>query len=297
MKITKFALIFISQLMLLAGCAEDELAQVDIQETAQQIGDVMASVDESSGTTNGTMAFMESQRKFMAVKDKQLPGNIIQDVFSLLTPIKSAQAVACKDTTYSACTSSARTRDLNGCTIGSAVFTGSIALAFNDTACAFDSNGDRVDRTPSFTVTGRRDATLTVSKSGTIGQRITRVTAGNFTFSNDGIRRVFTASGVDLFDFTTETTSDITVTGTSRADRVMTGGVLRVTNNNSSVTCDYTPSNVAWSSTCNCASSGSWTGSCSDGKTSSVLITGCGTATITVDDTSENLSFDRCYSN
>ena len=48
-------LISLLALLTLVSCAEEETA-VDIQETAQQIGDVMASVDESGGTTNGTMA-------------------------------------------------------------------------------------------------------------------------------------------------------------------------------------------------------------------------------------------------
>lgn len=296
MKISKFALFVLSPLMFVA-CAEDEVNPADIQETGQQIGDVMASVDESGGTSNGTMAFMEGQRKFMAVKDKQRPRNIAQDVFDLFTPIKSAQAVACKDTTFSACSSSSKVRDLSGCTIGSAEFTGTITLNFSDAACVMNSTNDTVDRTPNFTVTGRRNATLTVSKTGSIGQRIEKTGTSSFSFSNDGIRRVFSASGVDLFDFTTLTTSNITVTGTSRSDRVMTGGTLRVTNNKTSVSCDYSPSNVAWSSTCNCAISGSWTGNCSDGKSSELNITGCGTATFTINDSSENLEFDRCYSN
>jgi hypothetical protein len=296
MKFSKCAFFFLSPFMLFA-CAEDEVNVADIQETGQQIGDVMASVDESGGTSDGTMAFMEGQRKFMAVKQKQLPRNIVEDVFDLFTPIKSAQAVACKDTTYSACTSSAKVRDLAGCTIGSAEFTGDITLNFSNASCLMSTNGNRVDRNPNFTVTGRRDATLTVSKTGSIGQRMERTGTNSFAFSNDGIRRVFSANGVDLFDFTTTTTTNITVTGTSRSDRVMTGGTLRVANNKTSVTCDYSPSNVAWSSSCNCASSGTWSGSCSDGKTSELTITGCGTATLTVEDSSESLQFDRCYSN
>lgn len=297
MMLKKVTLVLLTPMMFLAGCAEDELNAVDIQEMAQQVGDVMASVDESGGTTNGTMAFMEGQRRFMAAKEKQLPRNYAQDVFDLFTPIKSAQAVGCKDTAYSSCSSGTKIRDLNGCTIGSAVFTGTVTLNFSQSACTLSSQNDTVERDPDFTVTGRREATLSVSKTGTYGQRITRGAGSNFTFENDGVRRVFTAGGVDLFDFTTRTTSAIAITGTSRADRVMNGGTLRVTNNNTSVTCDYSPSNVAWSSTCNCASSGSWTGSCSDGKTSNLTITGCGTATFTIDDSSENLSFDRCYSN
>lgn len=281
--------------MSIVNCSEE--AEVDIQESAQQVGDVMASVDESGGTSNGTMAFMQGQQKFIAIKEKQQSGSYVNHIFDLLTPVPSAQAVACQDTTFSTCSSSQKVRDLSGCTVGSATFTGNVTLAFSDAACVLDSANDYVNRNPNFTVTGRRSATLTVTKTGTNGQRVTRgSTAGNFTFSNDGIRREFAASGQTLFDYTTQTTTDISVTGTSRTDRVMTGGSLRVTNNLSSVYCDYVPDSVTWTSACNCASSGSWAGTCSDGKSSAINITGCGTATISLGDKSESLTFDRCYS-
>lgn len=279
-------------LLFLVSCAEDET--VDIQETAQQVGDVMASVDESGGNANGTIAMMDNQRRFIAVREQKISG--FADLWSAIQPIQKAQAGACRDTSFSACTSSQKVRDLNDCTIGSAVFSGDVTLSFSDAACVVNSDGDNVRRSPNFTVTGRRGATLTVSKTGTNGQTITRTAAGVFTFANDGIRRVFSLAGNTLFDYTTTTTSNINITGTSRADRVMTGGNLRVLNNVSSVSCDYVPSNVTWSSSCNCASSGSWAGTCSDGKSSSVNITGCGTATITVGEDSESLTFDRCYS-
>lgn len=276
------------------GCAKDD--QVDIQETAQQVGDVMASVDESGGDANGTMAHLENQQRFIALREEKITGLFLADLWTLLKPFPSAQAAACKNTTFNACSSSQKVRDLNDCTIGSAVFTGDVTLSFSDAGCVVDSDGDFVRRAPNFTVSGRRGATLTVSKTGTNGQTITRTAPGVFTFANDGIRRVFSLSGNSLFDYTTTTTSNINVTGTTRANRVMDGGSLRVTNNLTSTTCDYAPSNVTWSSSCNCASSGSWSGTCSDGKNSSISITGCGSATIVIGEQSENLTFDRCYS-
>jgi hypothetical protein len=287
---------FISILALLAlvSCAEEEEA-VDIQESAQQIGDVMASVDESGGTTNGTMVMMESHRRFIAARERAATSGALLFLNSLgLLP--SAQAVACQDTTFSGCASSQKVRDLGGCTIGSATFTGDITLQFSDSSCVLNSDGDSVDRNPDFTVTGMRGANLSVTRTGTYGQRVTRVTSGNFTFANDGVRRLFTLAGQTLFDYTTRTTSPIGITGTSRSDRVMTGGQLRVTNNVSGVNCTYAPTNVTWASTCNCATSGSWAGTCSDGKSTSVLITGCGTGTIAIGEDSESLTFDRCYS-
>ena len=44
--------------LFIAYCAkEDTAATVDIQETGQQIGDVMASIDESGGTSSGSFEF------------------------------------------------------------------------------------------------------------------------------------------------------------------------------------------------------------------------------------------------
>ncbi|MCM2322947.1 MAG: hypothetical protein NDJ90_06760, partial [Oligoflexia bacterium] len=61
------------------------------------------------------------------------------------------------------------------------------------------------------------------------------------------------------------------------------------------VSCSFSPSNVTWTSTCNCAVNGTWNGTCSDGKTASLDITGCGTATLTIDAITQDVAFDRCY--
>jgi hypothetical protein len=284
-------------LLIISVSCSSQQDLVDLQEPAQQIGDVMASVDESGGDSNGTMVFLEGQQKFIAQRDRQISKPSVRDIFSILNPLNSAEAGLCRDTSFTSCSISQRVRNLNNCTVGSATFSGFVTLSFSDGGCLMNSDGDTVDRDPAFTVTGRRGATLTVSKTGALGQRITRNSAGNFSFASDGIRRVFTVgSSTLLFDYTTETTSDITVTGTSRADRTMSGGSLRVTNNISSTVCNYVPSNVTWSASCNCASSGTWVGSCSDGNTTSVQITGCGQAVVTLGQNVENFSFDRCYS-
>jgi hypothetical protein len=299
MKLKK-CVVVLASLFLLNNCAEDEL-NVDLAEGAQQIGDVMASIDEAGGNT-GSLALLHGQSKYFAKKEKTLPGSAILGIIDIFNPIQQAEATACKDaTTFNSCTNNVITRDFAGCTVGSATFTGNVTLSYNDAGtdntCQLASTGHSITRVPNFQVTGRREATLTVSKSGTVGQVITRgATANDLTFSNDGIRRVFSAAGEDLFDFTTLTTSNITITGAARNGRVLNGGNLRVTNNISNLSCNYVPTNVTWSSSCNCASSGSWTGTCSDGKSSAVEITGCGSAIITMSDKSESLTFDRCYS-
>jgi hypothetical protein len=279
--------------LLLPSCGSSS----DNEETGQQVGDVMASVDESGGSS-GSLAMVpaESIRKTF----KRLsPSDISPTWFETLLE-QEANATTCRlANTFGTCTSNVITRTFGDCTVGGATFSGTVTLTFNDAAvnstCQMTAATHSITRVPAFTVTGRRGATLTVSKTGTVGQKITKGTGSTFTFTNDGIRRVFTtAAGATTFDFTTATTSDITVTGTSRASRTMTGGTLRVTNNLTNVTCDYSPTDVTWVSTCNCATSGTWSGSCSDGKTTSLELTGCGSATLTTGSESESITFDRC---
>lgn len=282
-----------------AGCSESDNG-TDIEETAQQLGDMMASLDESSGNTSGTLSRLEGEyRTFARVMPTAIGGTSIG---SLVLP--SAQAADCVTASnFGTCSVNTITRTFNGCTIGGATLNGTVTLTWggSSTSCQMNSAGATVARSPNFTITGRRSATLSVSKSSTTGtgQQLIWVSGSGtskvFTFTSDGIRRVITVGGSTPYDFTTATTSAITITGTTRASRVMTGGAVRVTDNLTSVTCDYSPSNVTWSSSsCNCPTSGSWSGSCSNGKTSALTITGCGTATYTLGDQSQSFSFDRC---
>jgi hypothetical protein len=274
-----------------SSCANNS---ADIEEVGQQIGDIMASIDESGGSSGGTLGQLDngSARTFARLAPSELRGDWVD---AYLLP-RAYAATCLTGSSFSGCSSGVITRTFNSCTIGTATFSGSVTLTFSSAACTMNSVNDTVTRVPAFTVTGRRGATLTVSKTGSIGQRVTRTSASALSFSNDGIRRVFTdASGSATFDFTTQTTSAIGISGTSRADRVLSGGTLRVTNNLTGTTCDFSPTNVSWSSTCNCATSGSWSGSCSDGKTGKLTITGCGTATLVIGEESQAVTFDRCY--
>jgi hypothetical protein len=267
-----------------------------VSETGQQIGDVMASIDESGGSGGGFALLDASRRTYARLAPPELHGG---GWASFLLP--AAEATSCAlASTFSSCASNVITRTFDGCTVGGATFNGTVTLTFADATvdntCLPAAVGHSITRVPNFTVTGRRGATLEVTKTASAGQVITVVNGTTFTFTNDGIRRVFTTgSGTSLFDFTTKTTSGITVTGVARAGRTLSGGTLRVTNNLTGVSCDYSPTNVSWTSTCNCPTSGSWSGSCSDGKTTSLNITGCGAASITVGSETDSVTFDRCY--
>lgn len=284
---------FSMALIFILGCA------TDIDEIGQQVGDSMASVDESGGSS-GTLAELDSARKFF----KRRAPSEISDGWLETYFEPSAYAATCAAAPgFGSCTSNAVTRTFADCTVGSATFSGTVVNTWGGgaTSCTLSGASQTITRVPAFTVTGRRGATLTVSKTGTVGQRLT-LTSGSgassvFSLTNDGIRRVFTnASGATTFDFTTTTTSAITINGNSRTNRVLSGGSLRVTNNLSNVTCDYVPTAVTWTSSCNCPTSGSWAGSCSDGKNTNLSLTGCGTASLTVGTVSTSVAFDRCYS-
>jgi hypothetical protein len=185
--------------------------------------------------------------------------------------------------------------------VGNAAFNGTVSFQWSGADCWL-SIGGSVTRSPNFTVTGRRGATLSVQKVGTEGQKLTRLTDSGglrrFEFTSDGIRRTFTLpSGRVLFQHKTETFSPIQITGHTRANRTMTGGTLRVTQELSGVTCDYTPSNVQWTSVfCNCPVSGTWTGNCSNGVSTSLTFQSCGRGSFTLGSESQTVVFDRCGS-
>lgn len=283
----------------LLSCKKDESSTIDIEETAQQMGDIMASVDESGGS-GGTLAYIDK------TLDRFEPKTIF-DYF-----IESSFAITCTASGggFGVCSGNTVTRTFSSCSMGLATLNGTVTLNWsdlaNDNTCQMTTAGHNITRNPNFTITGRRGATLTVSKSGTNGQKIEFVSAGNFYLSNDGIRRVFTTStGSTLFDFTT-TIADtsqgrVNISGTSRAGRILNGGQIVVTNNLSSEVCTYVPTNVTWPAdgSCNCATSGSWSGSCTkDSSTtnSTLTLSSCGRGTFDKDGETQTVSFDRCTS-
>jgi hypothetical protein len=213
-----------------------------------------------------------------------------------------ANAISCllvSNLGFSACTNNVVTRTFGDCTLLGAVFSGTVTFTWTaaGTTCHLASAGDTIARDPEFSISGLRGGTFAVSKTAVFGQKLTLGSSpGTFTFSNDGIHRVLKdGTGSTLLDFTNETTAPIGISGAARNGRVVNGGTLRVTNNTTGESCDFSPSNVTWGANCNCAISGSWSGSCSSGKTGTVTVTGCGTGTLTDGTTSTPVTFDRCY--
>jgi hypothetical protein len=263
-------------------------------EISQQVGDAAASIDEMGGST-GSLAYL------LLPTEREIKRYFGEEKKFLDFFISPAFAAGCRTAaTFSDCSDNVRVRTFDNCTVGAARFDGTVTLTFDDLAvndtCRMTADGHSITRAPDFTITGRSGGTFTVSKTGTDGQKLTKAGEG-FLFTNDGIRRVFkNAANETVSDITTEIPDDdpILVVGDVRADRIMIDGTLRVTNNLTEEACEYTPTDVTYDADCNCPVSGSWSGTCGEDE-SSIEITGCGTATITRDNESKSVTFDRCY--
>ncbi len=288
---------------------EDSTYSVDTtNESAQQVGDVSASVDEAGGNTNGsiTTAALEiesAKKSFARLSGEELNTAKISSLF-----LPEAQAALCKDVAFGACVSTTtgrRVRDFASCTTGGGgVITGDVALTFSNSLCKIMSNGESVARVPNFTITGLRGATFTVN-APTTGQVVSRTGATNYNFTNNGIRRTFvTPKGVTLLDVTTTTgnasaVTPMTFTGDNRTNRQINGGTLHVVNNLTSDACTLTPTGIIWTGGCTCPTAGNWTGSCSpSGKTFKVTFkTVCGEATVeNTGEATRDVVLDRCSS-
>lgn len=268
------------------GCRrKDEAEQI-----GETVGEAMSSLDESvSGETSA------SRLPFRLVPD-ELKGSPWRRAMDNVIP--SAYAATCWEPTFSACsTTGTRTKDFAGCMIGGATLEGTVTLTFSQPLCTVLTAGDAVTRTADLTLTGRYGGTLEITSPGG-GQTLTK-TAEGFNYSVGGMERVVTtAGGRTLFDLATRTTAPIVVTGSSRADLKIVSGSFEIDHKVAGYKVTLTAENLAWTSNCNCASSGTLngvvTGGKHDGKTASVMITGCGEADVTIDGDTESVTMDRC---
>ncbi len=260
----------------------------DTEEVANAAGDVMSSFDEAG--QGASFAYLPRLQR----KDFTEP-TLFQQLSNALIP--SAHADACTLQTFSACSAGSRSKMFSSCSIGAATLDGTVTLTFSQMDCSVMNVGDYVTRNADFTLTGPRAATLTVSSDGG-GQKVTKTTSG-WAYTVLGMHRVAKDSkGNEVFNIDTKTLTDISVTGPKRAGRVMNGGQLQITHNLAHYTTVITPNNVTWDGTCNCAVSGSWSGTVTNeaGKSEdfNIEITGCGKATVTTQKQTKNVTFDRC---
>ena len=269
-----------------AGCRKkDEADQI-----GESVGEAMSSLDESVAGREAT-AMLPYRRM-----PDELRGPLWRRAMDAVIP--SAYAATCWEPTFSACNASGvRTKDFGGCTIGGATLDGTVTLTFNRPLCVVLTAGDAVTRTADLTLTGLYGGTLEVTSPGG-GQTLTKTAAG-FDYTVGGMERILTGpGGRTLFDIATRTTAPIVVTGSSRADLKIVSGSLEVDHKIAGYKVTLTADNLAWTSSCNCATSGTLTGTVSggryDGKSASVTLTGCGEADVTIGDETESVSLDRC---
>lgn len=299
------ALVLLLAAAILSGCGASETVQLGEAnvptEIANQLGDVMASIDEA-GKGTATIAHYSPLRDRYPKSSAQVA---LQNTFNILFP--HAEAAACGVAQFGSCSSNTLVRSFAGCSVGSYVLNGTVTMSWTGGSnCELSATSQAIRISPNYTVAGN-NMTLTATKTGTYGVTLTLTTSAAtrvMSYTNDGVRRVLTYSGTTLMDLNTSTTSPITVTGATRSSRILSSGVgaLQVIDNTSGESCTFQPSNVTWSSTnCNCATSGQWTGSCSSLGTYTMNITSCGVAALTYTQNGSikntTISLDRCLGN
>ena len=274
------------------GCRKQSLADQD--QIGAAVGEVMASADES---TRGSGATARLPSFPLLRMPDEMKGPLWRRIYDRIGRV--AYAGSCVQSLFATCNGGVRARTFDQCSLGAATLDGSVTLTFSDAAaCTIAAAGDSVNRTADFTLTGPYGGTLAVSSPGG-GQTLTRTSAG-FDYVVAGMHRVLTGpGGRTLFDISTRTTTPLHVTGTSRADLVMVSGALEVSHNLAGYKVTLAPQSLAWANTCNCAVSGRLTGTVAgggklDGKSATVILTGCGQADVTVDGDTESVTLDRC---
>lgn len=302
----KVLMLVVASLMI-SSCnkvVDDAYTIEDNDEMAQMIGDSLVSIDESGGNANGNISQFNPtgyEKAFARLShgESVLSKMANQDISNLFIS-RSYAAPACSTAAFVCNTmTGVATRSFSDCAVaGTGTATGSVTLTFTGTgasSCTIPLANDRVSRSPNYQITGLRGAVFKVSSLST-GQTLTRLNATTFTFANNGIRRTFTTSGDKIvLDMQTITNVPFSVIGSTRGVRILSGGSLIITNNLTSNSCTMSHNNVAWSAGCNCPTSGSWNGSCTDGVPLQVVYgSNCGEAVITKGSEVRPVTMDRC---
>lgn len=290
------ALVLIVSIFILScsNLAEDNYTIDTNEEMAQQIGDALVSIDESGGTADGSIVKFNPtgyEKAFARLSPKDIN---VSDLF-----LPKSFAATCSATPF-VCdgASGVASRSFTDCALpGGGFAAGSVTLTYTGTgssSCTIPMANDRVTRSPNYQIAGLRGATFKVAAVST-GQSLTRGNGASFNFSSTGIRRTFTTSKV-ILDMTSLTTGPISVTGATRGyPRTLTGGSLMIIDNLTSISCTMSHTNVSWGSGCNCPTSGSWAGSCTDGTALQVVYgSTCGETVVTKGSVVKTVTMDRC---
>ena len=208
----------VSTVLAAGACRKQGLADQD--QIGAAVGEVMASVDESTKGSGATarLPILRMPDELKAPRWRQVFDGIV----------RTAYAGSCLQSLFAGCAGGVRARAFDHCSVGAATLDGAVTLTFSDIhSCAVTVAGDSVNRTADFTLTGPYGGTLAVSSPGG-GQTLTKSSTG-FDYAVAGMHRVLTGPGGNtLFDLSTRTTTPIHLTGTSRADLVIVSGALEV---------------------------------------------------------------------
>jgi hypothetical protein len=290
--IRTFSLIVVSGL--LSGCGMFPFMGPGAQdaELAHSLGDIMGSADES--LSRSTLALRRPPLG--------LPESLWAQASQWLIPLAEAAGANCYQQALSACSSNERSLTYESCKLGPLVLLGKVTFKFaGGSSCALSVDDDFVRRIPDYTVTGRQGGVLgvTVFDAATAGQKIVRKSASTYSYSITGLRRYFDDPAQErLVDLSFRTTSDMQITGSTRATRRMTGGTLEITNNIDGSVISLSPNALRWSSTCSCPTSGSWVGQIVDAENMTtdfvVTLESCGSAEVKRGDETSSVSLERC---
>lgn len=287
--------------VLITGCQNEAVILVEANtpaEVANQLGAIMATVDEAG---RGTVTIASYQNQSLLQKIEARP-----TMAQLLIP--QALAASCNTAEFSTCSSNSVTRNFNSCTNGSYVLTGSVAMTWTGgSACAMTGTSQAIQITPNYTAAGN-NVSVSETKNGAVGVTLTWTSGAGaakvFSYVNDGVNRSVRYNGSTLLSLNTRTVTALTVTGTDRGNRILSGaaGAIEITNATTSEVCTLRPSTVSWAATnCNCATSGQFTGSCTSMGNYAMTITGCGVATLVYTENgataTQSVSLDRCVQN
>ncbi|MGZ3724810.1 MAG: hypothetical protein ACXWQQ_03390 [Pseudobdellovibrio sp.] len=279
-------------------------------EITQQVGETMAALDESGGAKSGDLTksdFHNYEKSFARIAHDEA----IKNPTAWNTFLPQAIADSCSNADFGTCNAVSdttgatvyeKTRNLTGCTtVAGGNISGDVALIFRGSGmatCTIPSSGDTTVRTATIGINGLRGAVFGMQNVSANGQTMTRTSAsGDYTYSDSGTTRTFTdPTSTQLLNLTSSTSVPLVIAGATRNARTISGGTITIVNHLNSVSCDFTPTGVTWTGSCNCPTSGSWAATCSDATTMNIAFSGtCGQVTLTTGvSTTSTVILDRC---
>jgi len=285
--------VLILSLLIVSSCAKKSLDETSTSvdantaETESALTAVSGTLDEQSGSSFSTYKSEKSH------------------LFSLL--INQSQASECMRPVFASCSSSVRTMDYVGCSLGSSskTLSGQASLTYSNPSCVLSADGDSVTRTYDISISGPRGGVITLGSAvksdyrGTSyggGGRITQTASGH-DLDILGKHKVLSFKGINLYDVSIRTLAPLQITGgLSRSARNIVSGQLEINHNKAERTAVWTFNNLQYSSSCCHPVSGSidiaWTGS--KVGTGQINFQGCGIAELTEDGQSQSIEMSYC---